>query len=576
MPGFIVTDYKTTFEISDLYKDKCINESLKNNDFIIKRNTLNKFLGDKVFEEREKSIIITEGVILNKLQLMEKYGLQTFPQTIEYMYANNGETFFDEFRGSFSGGYFDKEKGIWLFYTNQIGDKPLFYYKGGNNMIAASSVNYIIEVLKSMGISYSINEKAVYDVLTYGFMASGKGNDTLVEGVLRLKAGTCLKYDTRQNKTEFIRYRLFTNTKLLNENLTEDDIIEELDVRFREAVALEFEKDKEYGYISLASLSGGLDSRMTTWVAKRLNYDMLNVTFSQNGYLDEKIAKKIVSYLGNEWIFKSLDDAKFLKDIDNIIEMNYGLSQYMGISHGNSLGKYLNFDNIGIWHTGQLGDVIIGSYSQADTGYKPIKEIKRANSTFLADRIDRSNFNEYENEEMFILYTRGLGILCSQLAHTNYTEMMSPFLDVDFLEFCLSIPLKFREGEKLYQRWVIKKYPDAAGFKWERINSKITDPEFIRKLNQIRQRGPYKLARILGLKFKKLDLYSSMNPLNYWYATNRDVREFMDNYFHNGMKELHVSNLLRTDMVNMYEKGNVMEKTQVLTAISGIRRYQLS
>lgn len=576
MPGFIVTDYKTTFEISDMNEDKCIEESMENNDFTIKRNTLNKFLNDKVFEEREKSIIITEGVILNKVQLMEKYGFETFPQTIEYMYANYGETFFNEFRGSFSGGYFDKEKRVWLFYTNQIGDKPLFYYRGANNIVVASSVNYITEVLKSAGITCLINEKAVYDILSYGFMASGEGNGTLLEDVLRLKAGTYLKYDIRQNRTEIIRYKRFTNTKLLDESLTEQDIIEELDIRFRKAVALEFEKDKEYGYVSLSSLSGGLDSRMTTWVAKRLNYDMLNVTFSQNGYLDARIAQKVSSYLGTEWIFKSLDDAKFLKNIDNIIEMNYGLSQYLGIAHGNSLEKYLNFDHIGIWHTGQLGDIVIGAFSRADTGYEPVKEIKGAYSKFLADRIDCSNFNEYENEEIFLLYTRGLGCLCSQLAHTNYTEMMSPFLDVDFLEFCLSIPLKYREDEKLYQKWVIKKYPDAAKFKWERINSKITDPGIIKKWNKIRQRGPYKLARILGVKFKKMDLYSSMNPINYWYATNEDIRRFMNCYFSDGMKEIHVSEQLRKDMVNMYENGNAMEKTQVLTAIAGIRRYQLS
>lgn len=45
---------------------------------------------------------------------------------------------------------------------------------------------------------------------------------------------------------------------------------------------------------------------------------------------------------------------------------------YYGTAHSNSLLKYLNFENLGLEHTGQLGDVVLGSFVKAgdvDTRY---------------------------------------------------------------------------------------------------------------------------------------------------------------------------------------------------------------
>lgn len=49
------------------------------------------------------------------------------------------------------------------------------------------------------------------------------------------------------------------------------DLIDMLDEKFRAVVKLEFDKDIEYGYKYLVDLSGGLDSRMTSWVDTRSN-----------------------------------------------------------------------------------------------------------------------------------------------------------------------------------------------------------------------------------------------------------------------------------------------------------------
>ena len=61
-------------------------DCIKNDRLFIERSTIPKFLSDKVFEERGNYIVVTEGVIFNKTQLIEEYGEDDFFSTIVSMY----------------------------------------------------------------------------------------------------------------------------------------------------------------------------------------------------------------------------------------------------------------------------------------------------------------------------------------------------------------------------------------------------------------------------------------------------------------------------------------------------------
>ena len=148
-----------------------------------------------------------------------------------------------------------------------------------------------------------------------------------------------------------------------NNKLGETEIIERMDRLFSEAITRQFDKDREYGLKHFVALSGGLDSRMTSWVAHKLGYHkQVNYTFSQSDYLDETIPKQIASDLKHEWIFKSLDNGIFLKNLEEVTKITGGNVMYHGVAHGLSFYNIINFENFGICHSGQLGDVIFGSY----------------------------------------------------------------------------------------------------------------------------------------------------------------------------------------------------------------------
>ena len=172
MPGFLgeisTVDVKKGFGESN--KSSLINETIESQKYYLERRTIRKFENDKIFSEDDGYIIITEGVILNSLLLIEKYRTRDLKSTVVRMYEQNGDTFFNEFRGSFSGLLYDKIRNRWLIYTNHIGDKQIFYALLGNTVIFGSEMTYLIDYMRSNDINYTLDEVEAYFLLTYGYM----------------------------------------------------------------------------------------------------------------------------------------------------------------------------------------------------------------------------------------------------------------------------------------------------------------------------------------------------------------------------------------------------------------------
>lgn len=532
--------------------------------FSIQRNTINKFLNDKVFFENEKYFYLTEGVILNSLELNEKYGCNSFAKTVSAMHEKEGKTFFKKLKGSFSGAIYDKENRSIILYTDPIGSKQVFYYQNFDLFIFSSSINSILKILKETSNTFSFNEQSAYALLSFGYMIE---SNTMFKEINKLGSGHYLEYSNK--KVSNNNYYEINNTP--NYDISIESAIDTLDHLFKQAVRRAFEKDKEYGYKHLVALSGGLDSRMTTWVAHQLGYSdqIFNYTYSQSNYLDEIIPKKIASDLKHEWIFKSLDNGIFLKNVEDIVNLSFGGSLYYGLSHAKSLYDVLNFEHFGIAHSGQLGDVIVGTYYTSLDKDKQFSVTDGANSTVLSHKIDKSLFKKnYANQEIFKLYTRGfLGVNQGLLAIQEHTETYSPFCDIDFFNFCLSLPLEYRFDHKIYFEWILKKHPNAANYIWETTGRKI-------KYSHIKIFGKkitkQKILKKLGIRFINS---RSMNPFDYWYNTNNELRDFMIKYYNKNISLLDLYPDLKNDCNNLWSNYNMVEKCQVMTLLAFMKIY---
>lgn len=572
MPGFYgeINNNRIPRNYSEKLDENLINRSLETGDLYIEQRTINKFLNDKLIAENESFAVLTEGVILNIQDLKEKYRSNNWLDTIINMYLLNGASFFNEFRGSFSGIFYDKKNNTKIIFTDHIGDKQVFFSQIEDTLVFGSEINYLIEYYKRNQLNYKLNKEAVYYILTYGYLLE---DNTLISGIKKLIPGSYILIEN--DKTEIIQYYKVNN--IPNYNQTEEEIIENIDFLFRQAVNRAFQKDLEYGYKHLVGLSGGLDSRMTTWVANDLGFgnNILNFTFSQSNYLDETIAKKISSDLKHEWIFKSLDNGLFLKNIEEVIKISSGGSIYSGAAHGKSCLDLIDVNKFGIVHSGQLGDVVIGTFSTSKE-YKDYSIDDGVYSDKLIKRLDKNKIKySYENEEIFKLYQRGFsGANQGLLAIQEKTETFSPFYDIDFLQYCLNIPVEYRLKHKIYFQWIIKKYPLAAKYKWESLNAKITDKQVkILGRNVFIKQIPKKILNKYFKSNNEMDTKNHMNPFDYWYRTNKDLKKFMDDYYHNNIFRLKFDDELFRDCEYLYFKGNNIEKNQVLTILAFMKIY---
>ncbi len=537
------------------------------------RNTVKKFENDKTFSQDEETFCIVDGVILNKIDLMGKYEIKNgdmFSLT-KKMAKLGAEAFFDEFRGHFSGVFLDKKANTFNLYTNHIGNKEVFYYldKQADILYFGTDVDVLMKLIhKHTGKRFKLNKNAAYSMITHSYTLC---NETLFEEVFRLTPGHYLQYSAKGISKKC--YFEIDNTPI---DMTEEEAMAKINQLFRNSVKRSFDKDKEYGYKHIAALSGGLDSRMTTWVAHDMGYtNTLSYTFSQTDYMDETIPKQMAGKLKNEWIFKSLDNGIYLyKYFEEAVKISGGRCQSCSITPTLSMANTLNMDQFGIVHTGHLGGAILGTYYEKGRK-EDFHPGAGANSTRLIEKVQYTEENSVHlnDKEIFKLYNRGFtGNLIGLKPFLKTTEAISPYTDVEFMSFALTMPFKYRTGHSIYIKWINKYYPEAANFVYDKVKGKIS-----RKLITVKGVSipwtsiPAAFVKLLKIKLGlKLNSKNHMNPIDYWAKINPELSRFYQESF---KKNIHLikDEELRNDCKVAFESGNSMEKDQIISFMAFLR-----
>lgn len=532
--------------------------------------TTDKFKDDKIQVDSDELLFILDGVILNKRELMEASQFSDWTDFMLDAYSKNKETFFDQMRGSFWGIVVDKKSGDVLAYSDHIGSKQVFFASNEDSLVISTNSYKLTRHLKGhKTLQPTLNLLGAYFVLDHGYTIEDM---TVVSEISRLIPG---HYFVKSKSEEEVKqyYLLKKDVKAISD----EEAIEGMDQRFRVAVRRAFEKDKEYGYRHLVALSGGLDTRMTCYVAHELGYtDQLNITFSQSNYFDETIAKKIAADLKHEWIFKSLDNGIFLKDVDEATKLTGGNINYFGIAHGTSLLDKLEFTQFGSLHSGQFGNTMVSTFGEPKTLNSPV---------VVADLIPFPNCAsytlkmDYQDQEIYKSYNRCMIAMNSGLLPTQTkSESLSPFYDLDFWEYCINIPSAQRENHRLYKLWVNKKYPGAAAYIWEQTGTPLNSKRNLTikgKNYSVKQLWGIFLRRTVG-KFssvKKVGIGSKhhMNPIEYWFSTNPDLVKFYENYVRDHIHLLDAHPELKKYVETMSKNGNPSDSVKVLTLLSAAK-----
>lgn len=536
--------------------------SLENGTLRLNR-TVERFGHDQLLAESDTVAVIIDGLLLNQKELFEYYQTHDYLQLVLKMHEAKPEDFFNDFRGPFTGLFYDKTKHEAVVFTNQTGDSAVFYYCSDRLQVFSSNYILLLNYLKDNNIAITLDEKAAHWMLSFGYLID---EATFTQEIKRLRAGKALYL--KKGVWEERRYHQFRSENL---QISEDEAIEKIDTLFRQAVKRCFDKDLEYGYPRhLVDLSAGMDSRMVNCVAQTLGYgNITNISYSQTGSEEALLSKKAAALFGNELIFEPLDGHEFVYDIDTLLRGNFGTYLYTGITGGARLLAKLDFGQYGAEQTGQLGDIAIGTF------VKTANEAVDPEGVRLSHRIPLRydpNPEHFENQDLYSLYTRGfMGAMSSWFIRKQHTYALSPFTDVDFMAFCYELPTAMRRGHNLYWKWVERYYPKALEVPTSR---KHLPSNPVQKAVDFGERAFHKglkLGRTLlfkaGLVPSRIRSDASMNPYDYWYDTDPKMREFFDTYYKEYLPLLQAHETVSKEVQLLFESPAILDKLMALTVL---------
>lgn len=534
---------------------------------VIKRFVLPKFLGDRLFSENDVLFVCTDGTILNSNDLRQSYGISNNLNLFSELYKKGINFLVNELRGDFCGVLYDKESSNIHIFTNHLASKPVFYFldEKTSTLVFATELKVVVKILRQLGYRIQLSEEGAWCLLTYGFMIEDR---TLVQGVKKLLPGTILSFENFVTKIQ-------SYFSLRNEpdcSLNQNDIIDGLHERFSVAVDQEYRKDIEYGYGHVATLSGGMDSRTSIAYALGLGYRRpLAVTCATDNYPDQKIAQQIALDWGCEFLFYSLGEGDYLKNITAPVYANDGLVFLTGSAHVLALLTRLQSRTLGMMHTGLVGDGVMANFLKAPLHQKknPYGGSVSSLLRVYVEDIARSAWNKYENDELFLFANRAInGVFNGYMAIQQFTDFASPFLHVDFLNFALSIEPKYRYHSYIYLKWVDKWKREVLNYKWERTGFK---PNAMPILVQSRR-----IIRGLRKKITGQQRLDNMVPLNYWFRTNQSLREVWQDYFEHNIGRLSHYPEIEKATRKLYSEGSCQEKGQALTLVAACQLHDLA
>jgi asparagine synthase (glutamine-hydrolysing) len=266
-----------------------------------------------------------------------------------------------------------------------------------------------------------------------------------------------------------------------------------------------------------------------------------------------------------------LSAGNYLLELEKNLIYNEGQITLHGAAHLYAAISSLPLENFGILHSGQVGDAVLGSFLKTGTHVAPnIRE--GAYSTKLLHSLEHDLMpllDLYPNTEIFLFYNRAFNAAINgDYACAVRSWSISPFLEIEFAQFCLNIDPRLRVNNQLYRIWIQQFNPLGASFNWEKTGSNLLVPEWYARYKNISLRAMRKIGRMISGKPNRY----SMNPFDLWWREN----PALPLHFNAALKQAEKLNSLLSpellkDMLSLYENGNATDKLLAYSLMAGTK-----
>ena len=278
-------------------------------------------------------------------------------------YLKWGISCVEHFNGMFAFALYDRKTGELFLARDRMGQKPLYYWKDGENLVFAS---VLAPILTCPGFSGKIRT----DVLPrYLFQEYINAEETILQDVYKVEPGTVMTW--RAGKAEPSKWR-YWSVRELYQKMAGDPVTdlsegkELLKETLRKAVARRMIADVPLG----SFLSGGYDSSLVSAVAQeKLGSTPLktfSIGFEDAAYDESPYAKAIAEYLGTDHTTQIIGEKDLLdlvSDLPKFFDEPMADSSQIPTMLVSGLAK----EKVTVALSGDAGDELFCGYGLYDT-----------------------------------------------------------------------------------------------------------------------------------------------------------------------------------------------------------------
>lgn len=202
-----------------------------------------------------------------------RFNSSTDTEVILRLYCKYGVKCFNRLRGMFAIAIWDNRQNQLILARDRVGKKPLYYYQDEEKFLFASELKSIYQF---PGINYEINNEALSEYFTYGFIGSPR---TIYQSVFKLEPGCYLTINKSGAKaiTKYWDWVPPVTSQTLSFEEAKQKVFDKVD----ESICLRMRSDVPLG----AFLSGGIDS--TIVVARMAEHSVNPVKTFTIGFKDK-------------------------------------------------------------------------------------------------------------------------------------------------------------------------------------------------------------------------------------------------------------------------------------------------
>lgn len=264
--------------------------------------------------------LVYNGEIYNYRELREELPEYSFrsncdTEVILAAYLKWGIRCVERFNGMFAFALYDRESGELFLARDRMGQKPLYYWKSGDQLVFAS---VLAPIMKCPGFQGKIRKEVLPRFLFQEYI---NAPETILEEVFKVEPGTVLTWHDAASRMSIYRYwDVSERYEAMQREPVSDfgEAKEQLKELLRSAVRRRMIADVPLG----SFLSGGYDSSLISAIAQEqlgsTPLQTFSIGFEEKDYDESPYAAAIAEYLGTDHTQRIIGEQDLLELVSDL------------------------------------------------------------------------------------------------------------------------------------------------------------------------------------------------------------------------------------------------------------------